>query len=157
MARSGGGDDAPREDAAPAGDATRREDAAPRDVAISPVGDEPSLRAAMEAVGALEYDAREVALLASLGFDGPLRHYAAVRDGAPVGIASTFAWRETVTLTQLAVAPAWRRRGIGRALVQHVARGVTLLAPTPATIPFYAALGFRLLRCPPDRAFYLPV
>jgi GNAT superfamily N-acetyltransferase len=138
-----------------AGDATPPEDAAPRDVVISPIGDEPSLRAAMEPVGALEYDEREVALLASLGFDGPLRHYAAVRDGAPAGIASTFAWQETVTLTQLAVAPSWRRRGIGRALVQHT--GATLLAPTPATIPFYAALGFRLLRYPPDRAFYLPV
>ena len=96
-------------------------------------------------------------LLASLGFDGPLRHYAAVRDGAPVGIASTFAWRETVTLTQLAVAPAWRRQGIGRALVQHVAHGLTLLSPTPATMPFYTELGFRLLRYPPDRVFYLPV
>jgi GNAT superfamily N-acetyltransferase len=108
----------------------------------------------MAAVEALEEDPREAALLASLGFDGPLRHYAALRHGAPVGIASTFAWRSTVTLTQLAVAPAWRRRGIGRALVQHT--GATLLAPTPATIPFYEALGFRLLRYPADRTFYVP-
>jgi GNAT superfamily N-acetyltransferase len=141
---------------APAGDpdeAVRDDDARADIVAIR---DGATLRAAMAAVDELEFDAREAALLASLGFDGPLRHYAAVRDGAPVGIASTFAWRETVTLTQLAIAPGWRRRGIGRALVQHVARGVTLLAPTPATIPFYAALGFRLLRYPPDRTFYLP-
>ena len=45
-------------------------------------------------------------------------------------------------------------RGIGRALVQHT--GATLLAPTPATVPFYEALGFRLLRYPADRTFYVP-
>src|SRR6185437_6735979 len=88
----------------PAGDAT------PRD-GIVPIADAPSLQAAMAAVEALEDDPREVAVLASLGFGGPLRHVAALRDGAPVGIASTFAWRSTVTLTQLAVAPPWRRQG----------------------------------------------
>ena len=152
MARVRGGDDAPRGDAASRHDAPAH-DATPRD-GIVPIADAPSLHAAMAAVEALEDDPREVAVLASLGFDGPLRHVAVLRDGVPVGIASTFAWRSTVTLTQLAVAPAWRRRGIGRALVQHT--GTTLLAPTPATVPFYEALGFRHLRYPPERAFYLP-
>ncbi len=135
-------------------------DAAPLDAAaIAAILDAATLRAAMEAVDELEFEPREAALLASLGFDGPLRHFAALRDGAPVGIATTFAWRRTVTLTQLAVAPAWRRRGIARELVRHALRDapLALLAPTPATVPFYSALGFRLLRYPVDRAFYTPV
>ena len=70
----------------------------PRDD-IVPIADAASLRAAMAAVESLEEDPRETALLASLGFDGPLRHYAALRDGVPVGIASAFAWRSAVTLT----------------------------------------------------------
>jgi hypothetical protein len=37
-----------------------------------------------------------------------------------------------------------------------VQRGLTLLGPTPATVPFYEALGFRLLRFPPERAYYTP-
>jgi GNAT superfamily N-acetyltransferase len=161
MARDAGTDAVRGADAGPVGDAVRGADAVRLGDAgpggdIVPIADAPALRAAMAAAEALDEDPREAALLASLGFDGPLRHYAARRDGAPVGIVSTFAWRETVTLTQLAVAPAWRRQGIGRALVQHVARGLTLLGPTPATVPFYEALGFRLLRVPADRAFYLP-
>jgi GNAT superfamily N-acetyltransferase len=140
----------PRDDSASAGD-----DAAPH--AIVPIGDEDILRAAMAAVDELEFDAREAALLASLGFDGPLRHYAALRDGAPAGLVSAFSWRETLTITNLAVAPRWRRQGIGRALMRHVSSGPTLLGPTPATVPFYEALGFRLLRYPADRTFYLPI
>ena len=69
-----------------------------------------------------------------------------------------------MTLTDLGVAPAHRRRGIGRALMLHALRAGhaagarhALLAPTPATVPFYADLGFSLGRCPPDHAFYLPV
>ena len=128
----------------------------PRDDIVA-IRDPAMLRAAMAIVDELDFDAREVALLASLGFDGPVRHYAAVRDGAPVGLVSTFSSAGTLTITNLAVAPQWRRRGLGRALVRHVSSGQTLLSPTAATIPFYAALGFRLLRYPPDRAFYLPV
>jgi hypothetical protein len=33
---------------------------------------------------------------------------------------------------------------------------VAILGPTPATVPFYEALGFALQRYPPDRTFYLP-
>jgi GNAT superfamily N-acetyltransferase len=124
---------------------------------IVAIVDEAALLAAMAAVDALEFDAREAAVLASLGFGGPMWHFAVMRDGEPVGLASTFAWRSTLTLTQLAVAPAWRRRGLGRALVRHAlpAGSLALLSPTPATIPFYDALGFRLVRFPPDRTFYI--
>jgi GNAT superfamily N-acetyltransferase len=112
---------------------------------IAPVADEATLRAFVEP--------GEAALLASLG----LRHFAAWRDGEPVGLVSTFASPGALTITYLGVVPAWRRQGIGRALVRHVADGLTLLAPTPASIPFYERLGFRLLRCLPDRTFYTPV
>ncbi len=127
---------------------------------ISPVTDADTLAAALRAGG--EDDAGEAALLASLGFAGPLRHHAAWRDGEPVGLVSTFVSGDTLTLTALAVAPAHRRRGIGRSLVLHALRGgadldVALLAPTPGTIPFYAALGFTLYRFPPDRTFYTPL
>ena len=54
-------------------------------------------------------------------------------------------------------------RGIGRALVLHAlhhgrSQGcrLALLDPTPATVPFYEALGFALERFPPGRSFYLP-
>jgi GNAT superfamily N-acetyltransferase len=125
---------------------------------IAPIEDEATLRAALAATDELEPDAGEAALLASLGLSGDrsLRHFAAFRDGAPVGLVSTFSSASALTITNLAVAPEWRRRGLGRALVRHVARGLTLLAPTPATIPFYEGLGFRLLRFPPDRTFYTP-
>jgi GNAT superfamily N-acetyltransferase len=124
---------------------------------IVAVRDAATLRAAMEAVDELEFDDREAALLASLGFDGPLRHYAALVEGAPVGLVSTFSPAAAVTITNLAVDPERRRQGIGRALMRHVSSGLTLLAPTPATVPFYEGLGFRLLRYPADRTFYLPV
>jgi GNAT superfamily N-acetyltransferase len=151
MARTAGGEGAGGE-----GAALRDGAAAPGGVVIVRVAGESFLRAAMESVDPLEYDEREAPLLASLGFDGPLSHYAAVHDGEPVGLVGAFAWRETVTVTDLAVASAWRRQGIGRALIEHVAGGLTLLSPTPATVPFYSRLGFRLLGYPPDRAFYLP-
>jgi GNAT superfamily N-acetyltransferase len=79
-----------------------------------------------------------------------------------VGSASAFTAAATLTLTDLAVVAAERRSGIGRALVLHALRegaaaGSTLavLAPTPATVPFYEALGFTLRRFPPDRVFYI--
>jgi hypothetical protein len=34
---------------------------------------------------------------------------------------------------------------------------MTVLAPTPATVPFYEALGFTRGRFPPDRGFYTPL
>ncbi|WP_028059621.1 GNAT family N-acetyltransferase [Candidatus Solirubrobacter pratensis] len=121
------------------------------------ITDADALRAALAAVDELEPGDGEAALLASLGFSGPMRHFAAVRDGEPVGLVSTFSAAGTLTITHLAVAPGRRRQGIGRALVGHAAHGLTLLGPTPATVPFYGRLGFRLLRFPPDRAFHVPV
>jgi GNAT superfamily N-acetyltransferase len=108
---------------------------------------------------------RELALLASLGLEetAPLRHYAARHDGHTVGIVSAFAMSSTLALTSLGVASAARRRGAGRALVAHALRegraagcAVAVLDPTPATVPFYEALGFTLGRFPTDRAFYTP-
>jgi GNAT superfamily N-acetyltransferase len=124
---------------------------------IVAIRDAATLRAAMAAVDELEFDDREAALLASLGFDGRLRHYAALRDAAPVGLVSMFSSAGALTITNLAVAPEYRRQGIGRTLMRHVSSELTLLAPTPATVPFYEGLGFRLLRYPADRTFYVPV
>jgi GNAT superfamily N-acetyltransferase len=102
-------------------------------------------------------------LLASLG-PGPLRHYAARLDGRPVGRASTFLASVALLGIDLHVASAERRRGIGRALVLHglregavAGRTLALLAPTPATVPFYEDLGFTLGRFPPGRGFYTPL
>jgi GNAT superfamily N-acetyltransferase len=134
-------------------------------VEIAPIRDERVLAETFDATGGLDGEPGEPELLASLGLDEgrPLQHYAAWRDGKPVGLASAFAAGATLSGINLAVAPAARRGGIGRALVAHVlregsARGCTraVLGPTPATVPFYEALGFTLLRFPPDRAFYTP-
>lgn len=96
---------------------------------------------------------REVALLASLGFDGPLRHFAI--DG---GFATTFTAGGVCALVDLWVAPAARRRGVGSALalgaVAASGAGLAVLAPTPATVPFYERLGFTLEASPPDRVYY---
>ena len=141
----------------------------PAGVEIEAIDDAADLADALAAAGAVDDDpderAREVALLASLGLgaDRPLRHYAARRHGAPSGVASAFTSGSTLLLTDLAVGPAARRSGIGRALVLHAlrdgrARGcaVAVLAPTPATVPFYEALGFALERFPPGRTYYTP-
>ena len=94
--------------------------------------------------------------------DAPLRHYEARQAGEPVGIVSAFSVKPTLLLTELAVEPHARRQGIGRALVLHALRDgssrgcrLALLDPTPATVPFYEALGFALERFPPGRSFYL--
>jgi GNAT superfamily N-acetyltransferase len=141
----------------------------PAGVQISAVRDEAALREALAAAGALDDDpeqrARELALLTSLGLGAgrPLQHRAALRRGRAVGGASAFTTGSTLLLTRLGVARAERRAGIGRALVvdalREGARGgcsLALLSPTPATVPFYEALGFTLVRELPDRAFYLP-
>lgn len=144
-------------------------DSRPAGVDIATVGDAGELAEAFAGAHVRDADReqpeRELALLTSLGLgDGrPLRRYAARRHGRPVGMASAFATASTLNLTDLVVAPGERRRGIGRALVLHALRaggaaGSTraVLAPTPATIPFYAPIGFRLGRLPPDRCFYTP-
>lgn len=153
-----------------AADLTHRDLRVPTEADIAPVHDAEQLVEALAAGGELDDDPdqreRELALLTSLGLtDGrPLRHYAAYLHGRPVGIASAFTSADTLLGVDLAVAPADRRRGIGRALVLHVlaeaaAAGCTraMLDPTPATVPFYEALGFALGRFQPDRSFSTPI
>ena len=142
---------------------------APAGVEIAAVRDEAALRQALAAAGALDDDpqqgARELALLTSLGLGAgrPLQHRVALRSGRAVGAVSAFTTASTLLLTRLGVVPAERRAGIGRALVLDALReaasggcSVALLSPTPATVPFYEALGFTLMRELPDRVFYLP-
>jgi GNAT superfamily N-acetyltransferase len=104
-------------------------------------------------------------LVASLGVDAdaPLRHWIARLDGRAVGLVSVFVAGQTLLGVTLEVAPEHRLRGIGRALVGQALREgraagctVAILAPTPASVPFYAGLGFTLERTPPDRSYYLP-
>lgn len=142
----------------------------PAEVEITAIRHAAQLAAAFAAADEVaddpEQPARELALLTSLGLDNerPLEHYAARLHGQPVGMASAFAAASALTLTDLRVGPAARRTGIGRALVLHALRegqaaGCTLavLAPTPATIPFFEPLGFALGRFPPDRGLYTPL
>lgn len=93
----------------------------------------------------------------------PLWHFAAWRNGEAVGRVTVFLTGSTLLGVNLEVARGHRRTGIGRALVRHaLAEGaragcaLALLGPTPATVPFYEALGFTLYRCLPDRVFYSP-
>ena len=80
------------------------------------------------------------------GFDAVSRHFLATVDGAPVGCARLL---PDGHLGRMAVLPAWRGRGIGRALLDAAlaaARGagmerVALSAQTHAA-GFYARAGF---------------
>jgi GNAT superfamily N-acetyltransferase len=143
---------------------------APAPAHIAAIADPAELAEAFDGAGVLDGDPghreRELALIASLGFDeqAPLRHYVARLDGRAVGMVSVFVASSTLLGVTLEVASAHRLRGIGRALARHALRegraaGCTLaiLGPTPATVPFYAALGFTLERSLPDRSFYLPL
>jgi len=132
---------------------------APGELEIVPIHD---LRALAEALG----DPDEARLLGSLGLQaaGPLRHHRALLGGRTVGFVSMLIDGATVEVLELAVDAAERRRGIGRALVLHAlgeaaAAGcaVATIAPTPATVPFYEALGLMLERYPPDRCYYTPL
>jgi ribosomal-protein-alanine N-acetyltransferase len=88
---------------------------------------------------------------------GPFRGRVAVED-APVGYAIAFPG-QPATLSELVVAPEYRRRGHGRALVEAVSEAieataieVTTPADNAAAKRFYASLGFE-----PDgriRGFY---
>jgi GNAT superfamily N-acetyltransferase len=100
-----------------------------------------------------ERAAQERALRASLR---GVRHH-----GGPEGaVAATLTSGSVTVLLDLHVPAAARRRGIGSALAVAAIRAAggtaAVLAPTPATVPFYEALGFRLAPMPPDRAFYRP-
>ena len=139
----------------------------PPGLEIEPLRDVAALADAFTGAEALDDDPeqreRRLALLASTAGAGPLRHHAARLHGRPVGIVSAFAAPPALVLTDLAVAARERRQGIGRALVVHALHDASthgcrlaLLDPTPATVPFYEALGFALERFPPGRGFYLP-
>ncbi len=139
-------------------------------VEITPIRDAAQLAEAFAAASKLNDDPQqrehELALFASLGLadDRALQHYAARLHGRVVGSASAFAASATLTLADLGVATHARRSGIGRALVLHALRegkragcSLVVLAPTPATVPFYEALEFTLGRFPPNRSFYTPL
>jgi GNAT superfamily N-acetyltransferase len=143
----------------------------PAGVAIARVGDARRLDEWLEVAAACELcvdDADRSArrrLYLSLGLerDRPLRHYVASRGRTPVGLASLFLAGATAVLEHVAVVPAERRRGIGRALARArlvVARRAgcryAVLAPSPEGAELYRSLGFTIAPTPPDRWFYLP-
>jgi GNAT superfamily N-acetyltransferase len=131
---------------------------APDNLDVRLIQDEASLAEALD-------DADDAKLLTSLNLDptAPVRHYVARLVGRTVGVTSTVIDDTTLGVVELEVRPAERRRGVGRALLLHALReglvagcSVATLAPTPATVPFYEALGLRLERYPRDRCFYTP-
>src|SRR4051794_13783307 len=93
-----------------------------------------------------------------------LAAYVARRGGRPVGMARALYVPPLAALVDLAVLPAERRRGIGRALagarVEEARRRgceLAVLAPSPDGYELYRTLGFELEPPLPDRWFYLPV
>lgn len=95
--------------------------------------------------------------------DGLHRH-AARLEGDAIGAVIALVEGPIAEVLELEVDASQRRRGIGRALVLHALRqaaaaGATTatIAPTPATVPFYEALGLVLERYPRDRAYYTPL
>lgn len=79
---------------------------------------------------------------------GPFRGRVAVEDGSIVGYAIAFPGDPAV-LSELAVEPAYRRRGYGRTLVSNIASAVdspsiSVLTPVENedAKQFYTALGF---------------
>jgi hypothetical protein len=122
---------------------------------IVPVGDAAPLRAAMAAVDALEFDDREARCSrrsASTGRCATTPRFATAR---PSASSSTFSRRcadDHARWPSLGAPPPGNRPALMRTRVS----GLTLLAPTPATVPFYEALGFRLLRYPRPRVPICP-
>jgi len=119
--------------------------------ASSPPAPALDLSAVLAAAEPLDLDPREAELLASIGTRSHV--------SSPAGVVTTFVAGRTLLGVHLSVAPAHRRRGIGRELVLAALRDaggcdLAILAPTPATIPFYARLGFTLYRSAPRRVFY---
>jgi GNAT superfamily N-acetyltransferase len=99
----------------------------------------------------------------SLGEDAPVQHRVAMREGRPVGAASSLLHGEIAYGQHLGVLAPERRGGVGRALAEHALReareaGATIavLGPTPDTIAFYRLLGFVLRPYLRDTSFYLP-
>jgi GNAT superfamily N-acetyltransferase len=97
----------------------------------------------------------------SLGLGGrqPLHHYLARVDGHPAGVAQLFLGRRAAGLYSVGVAPAFRGRGIGTALVLTpllVARtlgyDIGVVRPPADSQAMYAHLGFSAL--PPSGLAY---
>jgi ankyrin repeat protein/GNAT superfamily N-acetyltransferase len=132
---------------------------APAEIEIAAVRDPDLLAAALRIVWD---DARWLEVLASLdlGPDAPLQHRVALRDGRPVGAATTLLHGDTLYGVHLAVERAARRAGTGSALMRHVlgetSARVAVLGPTPETIAFYRLFGFQLRPYLRERSFYLP-
>jgi GNAT superfamily N-acetyltransferase len=98
----------------------------------------------------------------SLGLGGrqPLHHYLARVDGEPAGVAQLFLGRRSAGLYSVGVAPAFRGRGIGTALVLTpllVARtlgyDVGVVRPPADSRVMYEHLGFHALE--PSAAGYV--
>jgi GNAT superfamily N-acetyltransferase len=111
-------------------------------------------------------DLEDAQLFASFGPQDAarLRHYAAQLAGRTVGAASVLIDGAISQVLRLEVHTDARQRGIGRALVVHALRGASAagsttmtIGPTPATVPFYEALGLTLERYPADRCYYTPL
>jgi GNAT superfamily N-acetyltransferase len=75
--------------------------------------------------------------------------YLARLDGIPAGMGGAIAYGATARIGLMAVHPDVQRRGIGRAIMEHLlewatGRGATtvLLDASPAGVPLYARLGF---------------
>jgi GNAT superfamily N-acetyltransferase len=102
------------------------------------------------------------AIYLSLGLGGrqPLHHYLARVDGEPAGVAQLFLGRRSAGLYSVGVAPAFRGRGIGTALVLTpllVARTLGydtgVVRPPADSRVMYEHLGFHAL--PPSAAGYV--
>lgn len=94
----------------------------------------------------------------------PLRHYVAACGGTVAGMASAFYTGDAVVLAAVAVLPAARRRGVGRALALARLReareqgcALALLSPSPDGAELYETLAFDSLPVQPDRWFYAPM
>jgi ribosomal protein S18 acetylase RimI-like enzyme len=99
----------------------------------------------------------------SLPFEGPLRRWTAMRDGIAVGMAAALVVNDVIYMTDSAVIPEARRRGIGRALAATRLRLAAerqctraVLAPSPDGAELWRSLGFIESRQPRNRWFYLP-
>ena len=103
-------------------------------------------------------------LYAEVGLNAELLvHWIALRQARVVGMASAFLNGSVVDLCNLAVLEDERRRGIGRALVEHrlqwaARRGATevVSAVSPEGWQLYSHLGFRSVPVVADVCFYLP-
>jgi GNAT superfamily N-acetyltransferase len=118
-----------------------------------------------ESFGQLRWQAQLYASL-PLGPSARWRHWLAwVAAGGgrreAVGMVSAFVNGPAVLIEHIGVVTAYRRGGVGAALVStaahaHAGSSFAILGPTSESEPFYNGLGFTLQRCLADRQFYLP-